>query len=144
VSKKVYSPESPREIYFTRVQTLWVLKNLPELSAGDWPVDSEETECKAFSRTAPFITAVECSAEVRVRLQKCGIDGLILLATECWGESDEALSMYLNIPIWSIRKRYKLALRYVASGPDRRWHKTKRHKGETYEQYNDRMKKGHK
>ena len=142
MTKPPYMPKSPREIHFTRKQTRWIINSLPDLRTGYWPVDPEDIGRKVISRNAPFITAAECAAEVEERMEQCGIDGLILLAIECWGETDTALSKYLNIPIWSIKKRYKRALGYVASGPARRWHDTSRRKGETYEQFKSRPKKG--
>ena len=141
MTKPQYKVKSPRDIHFTQQQTRWVIKNLPYLRTGLWPVDPEEIEGRVFSYRASFVTAVECAAEVTSRMEKCGVDGLILLAVECWGETDTALSRYLNIPIWSIKKRYKRALRYVASGPDRRWHTTKRRKGESYQEFKKRKKK---
>ena len=142
MTQRPYMPKSPREIHFTRKQTRWVIESLPYLRTGYWPVDPEEIGRKVISRNAPFITAVECAAEVTERMERCGVDGLILLAIECWGETNLSLSRYLNIPERSIIKKYKRALRYVASGPDRRWHTTKKRAGETYEQFKSRPKKG--
>ena len=142
MTKAPYNPRSPRDICFTRRQTCWVIRHLALLRSGYWPLNPDEVDAKVFSRNAPYMMAIECAAEVTSRMEMCGIDGLILLAIECWGETDTALSRYLNIPIWSIKKRYKKALGYVASGPDRRWHTTKRRKGETYEQFKSRPKKG--
>lgn len=147
---------SPKEIFFTRKEALWVIQNLGTLQAGYWPteesgyIDDTPIGKRSLSHKAPFISPIECAAEITDRMERCGIDGLILLAIECWGESEEALSKYFNIPIWSIKKRYKRALAYVASGPVRRWHdkydkKGKlRKKAETYEQFKSRPKKNTK
>ena len=142
---------SYREIRFMRKQVLWILSNATIFKEGYWPVESVNSAYidlpairKKGGKEGYFIKPVEILAEVLTRMEQCGVDGLILLAVECWGETDTALSRYLNIPIWSVKKRYKKALRYVASGPDRRWHTTKRRKGETYEQFKSRQKKGKK
>lgn len=139
---------SPREIVFTRVQVLWVIQNLVSLRDGDkWPTeesgytDDIPIGKRVRGRQAPFITAAECYIEMSTRLEKCGIDGLILLAIECWGESEQSLSKYLGIPEWSVRERYKRALAYVASGPARRWHNTKKREGENYDKFKIRKKK---
>lgn len=134
---------APREIYFTRATALWIIQNLGSLRAGYWlPEASSYIDIpigkRAAGRKAPFIIPVECAAEVSSRLEKCGMDGLILLAIECWGESEETLSKYLRMPEWSIRKRAKRALAYVASGPARRWHDTKKRKAETYQEFKNR------
>lgn len=118
---------SPGEIKYTRQQCLWILQHLGSLKGGYWP--PEATSYTSSKRTgslkAPFITAAEVYIEITDRLEKCEIDGLILLAMECWGESEESLSKYLNMPIWSIRKRRKNALNYISSSPARRWHDIK-------------------
>jgi len=54
------------------------------------------------------------AAEVEYRLEKCGLDGLLLEAIEGWGKSEQSLAKYLGIPTWSVRKRAKNALRYIS------------------------------
>lgn len=138
---------SPREILFTRKTCRWVIQNLGSLRSGFWPVeesgyiDPPPIGKRTAGRQAPFITPVECAAEITARLERCGIDGLILLAIECWGESEESMASYFSITVRSVRKRYKRALNYVASGPDRRWHDTKKRKGESYQEFKKRKKK---
>lgn len=145
----------PREIHFTRKTARWVIQNLGSIRAGYWPPEvSSYTDIPIGKRTAghkaPFITPVECAAEITARLERCTDghipDGLILLAIECWGESEESMASYFKIPVWSVRARYKRALNYVASGPARRWHdiydkrgKLKR-KGESYMEFKSRPK----
>lgn len=113
----------PREIAFRRRQMLWLIEHLPELREGYWPANPAGSgyidlpivrKGGVRSHQAPFITAAEYAAEVEARLEKCGIDGLILLAIECWGESEASLGKYLRMPEWSIRKRAKNALRYIS------------------------------
>lgn len=149
VAKEFYSP---REIHFSRQTARWVIQNLGSLRTGDWPPEvSSYVDIPIGKRTvgrkAPFITPVECAAEITARMERCGIDGLILLAMECWGESPAALAKYLGMPEWAVKKGYTKALYYVASGPDRRWHdiydkqgELKR-KGESYQQFRIRRKK---
>jgi len=135
----------PWELHFTRQQARWVIQQLTTLRDGDWPAEaSSYTDIpigkKTTSHKAPFITAADCYIEITDRMERCGIDGLILLAIECWGESDASLAKYLNMPEWSVRKRYKRALLYVASGPARRWHNTKKRKAESYQEFKSRQK----
>jgi len=138
---------SPREIVFNVKTARWVIQNLGSLRSGFWPqeesgyIDDIPIGKRTAGRKAPFITPIECAAEITARMEHCGIDGLILLAMECWGESPAALSKYLRIPEYSIRKRHKNALGYVASGPARRWHDTKKRKGESYQEFRIRRKK---
>ena len=138
---------SPREIRFTRRQCLWLIRNLPSLREGYWPPEaSTYTDLPGSKKTgkhkAYFETPIDYAVEISSRMEKCGIDGLILLAIECWGESEASLAKYLRMPEWLVRKRYKRALAYVASGPARRWHDTKKRKGESYQEFK-RRKKSH-
>jgi len=138
---------SPREIHFSRKTARWVIQNLGSLRGGYWPpeassyIDITPIGKKTSGRQAAFVTPVECAAEITDRMERCGIDGLILLAIECWGESPASLAKYLGMPEWAVKKGYTKALYYVASGPDRRWHDTKKRKGETYQEFRIRRKK---
>jgi len=135
----------PREIYFTIDTSLWLIQNLGILGEGHWPPDTSSyidpgIINKTSSGKAPFVTPIEFAAEIEARLEKCGVDGLILEAIECWGKSEESMSKYLCMPLWSIRRRYKTALYYISSGPARRWHTTKKREGETYREFKRRPK----
>ncbi len=129
---------SPGEIHYTHEEVLWILHNLGCLRLGDWPAESSgytDNPRRTINQKAPFITAIEVSAEISARMERCGKDGLILLAIECWKESEEAVAKYLGIPVWSIKKRYKRALKYVSSGPARRWLDTRKRKGVSYQEF---------
>lgn len=136
---------SPGEIRFTVQQALWLVRSLGNLRGGNWPPDASNyidiPGSKSRRNRAPFVTPIEYAAEIEARLEKCGLDGLILEAIECWDKSTESMANYLRMPEWSIRKRRKTALGYVASGPARRWHNTKKRKGETYQDFKKRRKK---
>ena len=129
---------SPGEVHFTRVTALWLIQNLSTLREGNWPPEaSNYVDLPGFGKhKAYFETPVEYAAEITSRLEKCIIrgvpDGLILLALECWCESEESLSKYFRMPVWSIRKRAKGALSFVASGQNRRWHDTEKRAAEDY------------
>ena len=134
---------SPGEIRFDRRTVLWLIQNLGVLRGGLWPPEAGnyvDILGKRVSSRASFATPIEFAAEIESRLEECGRDGLILEAVECWGKSDESMSKYLKMPDWSVRKRLKNALAYVASGMDRRWHNTPRRKGKTYREFLERSK----
>lgn len=137
---------SPGEIHFTRDTALWLIRNIAYIKREvEWPPEAssyiDNFINKSSSHKAPFITPIEAVAEITDRLEKCGLDGLILLAIEGWGESESSMAAYFRKPEWTIRKRYKQALRYVASGPARRWHTTKKRQGETYDDFKLSSKK---
>jgi len=132
---------SPGEIRFKVSEALWLIWNLSTLEAGHWPPEASNyvgMGRKTGRQKAPFETAAQFHAEITDRLEKCGIDGLILEAIESWGKSAAAMSKYLVMPEWSIRKRAKSALSYVASGPARRWHNTERRAAESYAEFKKR------
>lgn len=129
----------PQEIFYTIRTCRWLLQNLVTLRLGTWPAEASSyvdmSDIFAQSHQASFITAVECVAEVTARLEMCGKDGLILLAIEGWEETPESLSIYLKMPVWSVLKRKKKALRYISSGPVRRWHDSKKRKAVDYSDF---------
>lgn len=129
------------EIRFTRKQCLWVIRSLPYLRGGGRPanpagsgyVDSPISKRKGKSG-AYFEEPILLAADIQIRLEHCGLDGLILEAIEGWDKTVASLSQYLHIPGWSILKRRKNALGYI-SGPARRWITTPKRKRETYQQF---------
>ena len=139
---------SPGEIRFTVQQALWLIRSLGSLRGGTWPPDASNyidiPGTKSRRNRAPFATPIEYAAEIESRLEKCVVDripdGLILEAIECWGKTPESLATYLALEVWSIMKRRKAALGYVASGPARRWHNTKKRKAESYQHFKKRKK----
>ncbi len=135
---------SPAECRFNRRTTLWLIQNLGSLREGHWPTDASnyvDITSRSNKSRASFITPVEYAAEVESRLERCGLDGLILEALECWGKTVDSLGMYFGVPAWSIIKRARRALAYVASGVNRRWHNTPKRKGQSYQEF---KKKGAK
>ncbi len=133
---------SPGSIRFTRRQTLWLIQNLGSLRDGHWPPEASNYIGRNNSRhKSPYETAIEYAAEIQLRMEKCGVDGLILEAIESWGKTVDSLTIYLKMQAWSITKRRKNALGYVASGPNMRWHATKKRKAESYQEFKERVKK---
>ena len=129
---------SPGEIRFTVRQVLWLLHNLCSLREGYWPPEASsyvDLPGKHVGSKAPFSTPIEYAAEIEKRCEKCGTDGLILEAIESWDKSVASIASYFRKPEWSILKRRKNALGYVASGPARRWHDISKRKGETYAEF---------
>jgi len=132
---------SPGEVRFTVRQTIWLIQNLGSLREGCWPPDYLNIMVRGKGpRKAPFETPIWYAVEIQVRMERCGIDGLILEAIECWGKSVESLAGYFRMPEWSIRKRRKTALGYVASGPARRWLTARKRTPESYGDYKRRSK----
>ena len=105
---------SPREIKFSREQVLWLIRNLPALREGSWPVEASSYIDIPIGKNigkhkAYFETPVEYAAEIQYRLERAGIDGLILEAIECWDKSESSMASYLRLPIEDIEKLKKLS-----------------------------------
>ena len=136
---------SPGEIRFTTRQVLWLIQNLGSLQIGHYPPEAsnyiDTGGSKGTRHQAPFETAAGYYIEITERLERCGQDGLILEALESWGKSDESMAKYLKIPVWSIRKRMKSALGYMASGPVRRWLNSPKRATESYQDFKQRKHK---
>ena len=125
---------SPSEIIFTRNTALWLIKHLVLLREGYWPPEASNyiDLPGTGSKKAYFETPIQYAAEIEARLEKCGLDGLILEAIECWEKSVASLANYFQKPEWVIYKRRKMALDYIASGFERKWHDTKKRRGKLY------------
>ena len=110
---------APREIRFTRVQVLWLIRNLPGLREGYWPAEASSyidipLGKKTGKHKAYFETPVEYAVEIESRLERAGLDGLILEAIEGWDKSVASLAAYFRLPEWVIRRRRRRALAFVA------------------------------
>ena len=136
VAKEFYSHG---EIRFTVKQVLWLIQHLGSLREGVWPPDYIKVMGRGNGpRRAPFETSGYYAAEIETRLEKCGKDGLILEAIDSWGKTTDSMASYFRMPVWSVWKRRKKALGYVASGPGRRWLTTPKRKGEPYDDHKRR------
>ena len=110
---------APREIYFNQSQMLWLIRNLAILKEGSYPKDfSSYIDASVGNKTrttkAYFETPALYAAEVEVRLERAGIDGLILEAIEAWGKSESSIAAHLRIPEYLVKKKRDTALSYVS------------------------------
>ena len=109
---------SPREIKFTRAQCLWLIWHLSELREGYWPTDAAHYDLHigkgTVQRKAYFEVPEDYAAEIEIRLERAGLDGLVLLCIECWEMGRESLGSYLGVSEWVIGRRRRRALTFVA------------------------------
>lgn len=137
--RDLYFPR--RDLIYNQEQFLWLLKSLKDLKEGNYPPDPTGTgyidrpiRKKDVRDEAAFVKVVLVAAQVELRISMCGLDGLLLKATEAWGETPEWLFKALNpwlSPHWKLTEvevshRASRALRYCASGPIPRWQTTHR------------------
>lgn len=110
-----------KELNFNPRQMLWLIKNLPTLKEGRYPPDPIGSGYvdlhmgkRAIKHKAYFETPALIAAEVEARLALCGLDGLLLEATELWEISLERLAKCIGMSEWEIIKRKSNALRYIS------------------------------
>ncbi len=72
----------PCEIRYCPEQSRWLLERIETLQSGHYPQRPADHVGKRGSRNenAPFVSAVELSAELKHRLERTGTDGKLLLA----------------------------------------------------------------
>jgi len=120
---------SPNEISFTRSQVFFLLRNLDILRDFTWPLDYKESGYiggnKRIVRRAPFDTPACILGELEERIERCGLDGILLeLVYSASSEDKQALEQHiasaLKLNIRTVDRKIKKALNYI-SGKCRRW-----------------------
>lgn len=106
----------PGDIRFCPNQMVWLMGNLNILGEGQWPPDpnGDSGNRRSNSKQAPFETPACFHAEITLRLNRCGKDGI--LAYQHWGEgTDEiTLSELMGIPDYKVRRRLRRVLAYIS------------------------------
>ena len=114
---------APRDIFFTQEQILWLLRHLYRIREGYWPEEHRETGYEyrggkpSGRKHASFEAPAAIAAELEYRMEKCGVDGLIMeyivLADHMdMDVVDQKLAHYLHTTPVDIRRRFRLALKY--------------------------------
>lgn len=130
----------PRQIVFNREQVLWLLAWLLSIREGSWPPDPRYTGytgdvTKSHSHRAPFEASCQVAAELDARIKACGQDGEMLHVYYCHGLELTRIAKLVKMDEERVMKRIRRALRYIASGPDRRWHDTLKRRALTYQEF---------
>ncbi len=117
---------SPHSIKFTKPQVRWLIPRLQQLRNGEYSPDPRESgytdqgiQGRQFRAGAAFETPAGIAAELDVRIQRAGLDGLLLELLYTVEPDDELfylqhLAMSLNEDIPRITKRIKNALDYIS------------------------------
>ena len=124
---------SPDAIRFSRRQVRWLLSLLPSIREGYWPAKGNETgydntpmRQKHRYYKAKKENIISIAAELEIRLERTGLDGLLVKAIYCWDDSYSSLAKHLHCSEDAIDRRVDDAMRYVCG---------KRRKGRGYKQY---------
>lgn len=89
---------------------------------------------RQFHAGASFETAKQLYIELKERLERCGLDGLLLVAREGLGLDDNELGDFLRQPGGRIGKRANTAMRYV-TGRNRKWTQRGKYEPTTYHEF---------
>lgn len=117
------------EFNFTRSQILWALEHLQILRDGSWPSQHIETgytggRGKKQSKRAPHENPGAIASEIDARLDKCGLDAILLeyvyTKPEDYPWQIQRIAKRLNIDYRTIEIRIDTARRYI-SGKCPRW-----------------------
>jgi len=122
---------SPREIWLSIDQVIWLLPHIALLRDGYWPPDHKETgyvgggRAKGGKKRAYFETPVQVATEIDRRLEMVGLDGLLLemvfmAGTPNVAQLEQHIANCLREDVGSIARRVDSALRYV-SGKCPKW-----------------------
>jgi len=110
---------SPNAIKYSKPQFKWIVREVCGLTT--WPSDGKETgytgsDGKVLGYHAPFEMVKMITGECERRLEKCGVDGLMLEYTILNGDFDDytyqKLANYMRLDIYETESRIRLALKY--------------------------------
>jgi len=107
---------------FNHDEVLWILHNYQTLRQGIMPARREESLRHVFSYHAPFEHACQLAAEVAIRVQRCGLDGLLVeerfgMLGEKPSQTEWQLSQQRHLPVDEVRSRVNKVTWYI-SGPN--------------------------
>ena len=118
---KWYSPSS---IFFTKPQCRWLIGHLNLLRLGHWPPEHKETGYYGKGKgkvgcSAPFERPAQLAAELDLRIENCGPDGILLEFIYSSDSEDRLWLTYhianaLRLEPRTVKRRVKQALRFVA------------------------------
>lgn len=128
-TKEWYSPHAVTK--FTRAQVKWLIPLLPLLRGGTFPPNPKESgytdsgiKSRQFKAGAAFETPAGIAAELDIRIQRAGADGLMLEFLYAFEPADELfviehMAQCLNLERKEVEQRIRNAL-YFVSGVNRK------------------------
>lgn len=129
--KDWYSPHAVTK--FTRAMVKWLIPHLPLLRSGSYPRNPKQSESgytdpgiksRQFKAGASFEIPAGIAAELDLRIQRAGFDGLLLEFLYAFDSADELFVMEhiaqcLNLERKEVVQRIRNAL-YFVSGANRK------------------------
>jgi len=127
--KEWYSPHAVTR--YSKAQVKWLIPHLPLLRSGSYPRNPKETgytdsaiNQRQVKASASFELSASIAAELDIRLQRAGVDGLLLEFLYAFDPADELfviehIAQCLNLERREVTQRIRNAL-YFVSGQDRK------------------------
>ena len=128
--KQWYSPHAI-EARYSKPQIKWLMPYMSMLEGGVYPRNPKETgyvdapsKSKTINIKAPFQKAVDIHAELSGRIERAGVDGLMLEFLYSFENTNELfviehMAQCLNLEVKEVSRRIRSAL-YFVSGADRK------------------------
>lgn len=116
---------SPAEIGYCPHQVEWILRNLSTLSEGQWPPEERETGYydtggrKVRRGGAYFEIPIAVCADVTMRLDKCGKDGVLAVQCLSQGWEEDKLALLMGKPLYIIQAKIRSVVNYCAGAKPR-------------------------
>lgn len=117
---------SPREIRFTLEQVVWLLcpQHWDLIQLGEWPPEGKETgyvgRSSSPNHKGPFETAIQVSAELKVRLDYAGRGGVVLLELHYEGLNEWEIASRRGVLVATV-ERYRDSGYHWVIGRNRCW-----------------------
>ena len=96
------------------------------LSDGQWPVDPHDTGYfdspgqRQVQANAYFTTPVGIAAEIKVRLERCGLDGTLARQNLADGWDEQTLAELMGTEVERLRRRVRRVVNYCSGWRRRR------------------------
>lgn len=128
----------PSEVWqFREEHIYWLIEHIALLRIGYYPPDPLSALSpggRQFYAGAYFEVTKLIYIELKERLGRCGLDGLLLIAREGLGLDEDEIGDFLHQPRDKIRKRANTAMRYVR-GRNRKWTQRGKYEPITYHEF---------
>ncbi len=111
---------SPSVIFYCPHQVEWVIVHLDMLEQGRWPPEGRDTGYydtggrKMRRGVAYFEVPVAIAADVTMRLDRCGRDGILTLQVKAEGWSVETLAEIQGKPSYVLEDRVRRVINYCS------------------------------
>ena len=121
----------PGQITFRRKHIVWILEHIDIMRQGIYPPDPRrsgyvDSPGKQNNASATFEKACQLAGEVDARLNRCGIDGLMVRAYFTGAADESDLARHTHMTVYDVTKHIRSTMSYCVGY---------RRKGITYKEH---------